>query len=299
MKRPLVSRIFQLDSGRLRAGWRALLFFIFSAGLASLFLGLFDSLSPFVRKPFFIEGSLLLLTVLLSESAFRWLDGEGTLGLLPTLQKIKEGFKGVLWGGGSLLLSALPALLLGAISPGDGLAERLASSFTLTGAFLLFTIAALMEEVVFRGYVFRTLAKGITIWGAMAISAFLFSFVHWAQVAGNPPVLFGLFATNVLLAGWWMGRLYIRTGNLWMAWWAHMAWNYTQGTVLGVAVSGTGIGSGDRASTLSGLVLLTGGDIGIEASIPGLFVLIALVWWEERLAFKADRTPKASSLSHP
>jgi membrane associated rhomboid family serine protease len=64
------------------------------------------------------------------------------------------------------------------------------------------------------------------------------------------------------------------TRRLWMAIGLHIAWNFVQGGIYGVAVSGIPV-TGLLRSTLDGPELITGGRFGAEASIFAVLVCLA------------------------
>ena len=121
---------------------------------------------------------------------------------------------------------------------------------------------AFWEEIAFRGVAFRILEEGVGTWVALALSAVLFGLLHFSNENAS---LFGA-VTIAATAGLFLAGTYILTRRLWFAIGAHYAVNFTQGTVLGLPVSGrerTGL----LRSTLDGPELLTGGAYGIEASL--------------------------------
>ena len=65
---------------------------------------------------------------------------------------------------------------------------------------------------------------------------------------------------------------YVLTRNIWLAVGVHMSWNFTQGYVFGVEVSGVSQPYSMLKTALSGPDLLTGGSFGPEASILSLGV---------------------------
>ncbi len=80
-----------------------------------------------------------------------------------------------------------------------------------------------------------------------------------------------------------MAKLIIRTGNLWYAWWWHFSWNFIQGPILGISVSGTDIGTEFGAIYKEGNDLITGGSIGIEASLPATIILYLAIIKEKEI----------------
>ena len=65
------------------------------------------------------------------------------------------------------------------------------------------------------------------------------------------------------------------TGRVWLPIGLHLAWNFTQGGIFGVAVSGTNLAPGLLVSRFSGPEWLSGGLFGAEASIVSVVVCLA------------------------
>jgi hypothetical protein len=75
------------------------------------------------------------------------------------------------------------------------------------------------------------------------------------------------------------------TRNLWMAMGLHAAWNFTQGFIWDVNVSGFD-SHGIVTSKLDGPVLLSGGAFGLEASLIALVLATALGLFYVRQAIR-------------
>ncbi len=130
--------------------------------------------------------------------------------------------------------------------------------------------AGFIEEIIFRGVVFRIMEESLGSWIAIIFSALLFGFGH----AGNPnATLFSSFAI-ALEAGLLLAAAFMLTRRLWLAIGLHFAWNATQGGFFGIAVSGYG-GRGILQSQMTGPELLTGGAFGAEASLFALIICTA------------------------
>ncbi len=146
------------------------------------------------------------------------------------------------------------------------------------------------EEVIFRGYLFKTFALRNKNF-AIVISAALFSLVHFWQ--GVDPI--GWF--NIFLFGVFAAQLVILTNNLWTAIGFHVGWNYFQKTVIGFPVYGK-INSGLFQTTPSFSNGLTGGSYGPEGSLimTVLLVLgIGLIYLRERGRVKvSEMTPRTN-----
>lgn len=132
---------------------------------------------------------------------------------------------------------------------------------------------AVVEEIIFRGIVFRQVESTLGSLAAIGVSATIFGAFH----ALSPhPTLLGLVAI-MLEAGILLACAYMLTRRLWLAIGMHAAWNFTQGGVFGAAVSGTP-SKGLFLGTLNGPEWLTGGVFGPEGSLASIMVcLVAAV----------------------
>ena len=66
-----------------------------------------------------------------------------------------------------------------------------------------------------------------------------------------------------------LGAIYMLTRRLWAAIGLHAAWNFAQGGIYGIPVSGLA-SAGLLRERPSGPALLTGGAFGAETSLPAL-----------------------------
>ena len=82
-------------------------------------------------------------------------------------------------------------------------------------------------------------------------------------------------------AGLLLGAVYKWAGNLWVPIGIHWSWNYTQGNIFGLAVSGGNTNESILATTVNGPEIITGGAFGPEASIItvilGLFLTLVFL----------------------
>jgi len=125
--------------------------------------------------------------------------------------------------------------------------------------------AGIGEELMFRGALFRIVEEGLGTWAALVISALVFGFMH----AGNPGATLWSSLAIAIEAGLLFGMLYNVTRSLPICMGLHAAWNFMQGTVYGIPVSGTAA-DGWLVSTRSGPDWLSGGVFGAEASVIAL-----------------------------
>jgi uncharacterized protein len=137
------------------------------------------------------------------------------------------------------------------------------------------------EEALLRGYLLPVV--GIR-WGApagIAVSALVFAGMHGFNGHIGP-----LGLINLALFGWFAALYALREGGLWGVCAVHTAWNWAQGNLLGLQVSGTA----PRWAILVDLRtvgpdVITGGAFGPEGGLAVTAVLavsIAVVWWITR-----------------
>lgn len=145
-------------------------------------------------------------------------------------------------------------------------------------------LPGITEEIVARGVLFRVVEEGMGSWIALAISAALFGFGH----AANPNATAWSSIAIAIEAGLLLGMAYAWTRSLWFCMGLHAAWNFTQGPLLGIPVSGFEV-EGLLRSRTQGPELLSGGEFGAEASILTLVVCVALGLFFARKAIAAGR----------
>jgi CAAX protease family protein len=155
-----------------------------------------------------------------------------------------------------------------------------------------------VQEILFRGILFRITEESLGSWGALVISAVLFGLVHIFSV--NATLVSTL--SIMLEAGLLLGAAYILTGRLWLVIGLHIAWDFTIDGIFGVGASGLSDKplQGLLQARLVGMDLLTGGAHGVEASVVAVLVallagcfLIWLAWRRKKFVTPARmRTPE-------
>jgi membrane protease YdiL (CAAX protease family) len=132
-------------------------------------------------------------------------------------------------------------------------------------------ISAVLEEVIFRGIIFRITEQSLGTWFAPGISALLFGAVHLL----NPHTSVQGGIAIVLEAGIFLAAAFMTTRRLWLAIGAHFGWNFTESGIFGVADSGNA-SHGLINGTVTGPVYLSGGIFGVEASVVAIGVCLAV-----------------------
>ena len=118
----------------------------------------------------------------------------------------------------------------------------------------------------------------------LLLTSALFGAAH----LGNPnATAFSAFCIAVE-AGVLLGAAYMVTRSLWLPMGLHAAWNFTQGEVFDVPVSGIDE-HGLVTAQMSGPPLLSGGNFGLEGSIIGLTIATAAGLWLVWLAVRQGK----------
>ena len=130
--------------------------------------------------------------------------------------------------------------------------------------------AAVGEEIVLRGVVYRRLEERLGAALALLVSASVFGLMH----AGNPGANWVSTLAIALESGLLLGLAYAATRSLWLPIGLHFGWGFTEGGIFGAAVSG-GKYSGLIDAPLAGPPWVTGGAFGPEASVAALVISLA------------------------
>ena len=126
-------------------------------------------------------------------------------------------------------------------------------------------VVALVEEFVFRSALLGALLTIMAPLGAILLSALAFAATH----VSNQNIT-GLALICTFIGGLVYGFAFIATKRLWLPIGLHFAWNYTEGRVLGFAISGYTVSESFVRQHDSGPALWTGGPYGPEGGLLGI-----------------------------
>jgi membrane protease YdiL (CAAX protease family) len=141
--------------------------------------------------------------------------------------------------------------------------------------------AAISEELVFRGILFRWIEEFGGSWMALLLTSAFFGAAHLANPNASWIAALGIaFEAGVML-----GAAYMLTRSLWLPMGLHAAWNFTQGEIYDIPVSGTKV-HGFVVARLSGNPLLTGNGFGLEASLIAIVIATLFGLWLLWLAIR-------------
>ena len=308
MHRPM-HKIFINEFGRLRSGWRLLLFagaflaltFLMVTVLRFVFIftGLRGTSGNAQLVPEFIFRIGLLAAALgAGYLCARYLEGLPWRSLGLTLHPgwLRDLLFGVAIGFGSLVVAVAIASRGFSFSLGETGWWPIVTSMISSGALLF--VAALAEEAMFRGYGLQTLTRAKLAWLGVLLTSVPFAIVHLS----NPNVVPGVTFTNTALAGVWLAAAYLRTRSLWLPLGVHWSWNWALGWFFGLPISGMQFIPAPLLRTEdNGPKWLTGGDYGIEGGVACTIALalFTIFLWRTRLLSATPELKQMTSEENP
>ena len=150
----------------------------------------------------------------------------------------------------------------------------------IIGALVTAFSAGVIEEILFRCYLFKLIEDKWNVATAIFVTSILFGALHLITVNGLKILDVCLILTAGTLAGILFSLIVYKTGNVWNAVVVHIIWNFFMNSKMVQFVSET-----DRNSSLvllrlkSDNVWITGGTFGIEAALPVVVLYILTIGW--------------------
>jgi uncharacterized protein len=247
----------------------AILFVGVAIGVAQFIIGLLGTAFSLQSSPVAIVSILIAsLAVLGAYWAYvRWVE-QRPVTELSGAGALREFSIGALVGLGLFAIIVAILWLLGYYQ-----VTGVHSWSVLTLALVANVPSGLIQEILFRGVIFRITEEALGTWLALAISAVLFGLAHILMAQAT------VFSTlSIMLeAGILMGAAYMLTRRLWLVIGIHIAWDVANDGIFGVGasgISGTPI-QGLLQAKLTGPAVLSGGAIGVEASLVAVLILVA------------------------
>jgi hypothetical protein len=146
-----------------------------------------------------------------------------------------------------------------------------------------FALAALAEEIAFRGYGFQRFARAVGPIGAALGFAAYYAIVQ-AMAPGSSHSSFAVSVALTLV----LSMAYLRTKALWLSWGLNFGWKASRALLFGLTVSGVSNHSPVVQGNPMGPFWLTGGGYGLDASWFAFFVLLAALPVVYRLTRNLD-----------
>ena len=139
-----------------------------------------------------------------------------------------------------------------------------------------FLIVSLMDELIFRGYLYTTLRERVPWIHAAGMTSLLYTLLH-----GGNSQLTAAALLNIFLLGLTLAAFRELSGSLWPGAVFHAAWNYTVAWLLSLPLSGEQL-DGLLEVSVEGAEIYTGGGYGPEGSwllTAPLVVMVMLLTW--------------------
>lgn len=283
--------------GRIRWGWRLLLF----VSLLFAIVAVFGRMTIWLAgRPTDVPGTVVrgLLTGLPAALAASWVmmsavesRSLAALGLVPA-EFIADSARGLV-AGGLLVAGALGILAItGALSWEFVPVVPAVWLGSISRTALILGLAAFLEEILFRGYALQLVVEALGPVVGIGLSAITFGAAH----AANPGVG-SLALLNTVLAGILLGIMYWRTFSIWLVTGVHLGWNGVMSLAADLPVSGLVLGSPAIRATVTGPEIWTGGSYGPEGGLALTLVTFAGIAWAVRTP-RLRRAPSVLAL-HP
>lgn len=239
------------------------------------------------------------LTAVAAVLVYRWVVGKTERR--PVTEVARAGIvSGV--GGGTLVGVALFGMVIVNLAfLGAYQVNGLGSITGAVGLFGFMAAAAVTEEVLFRGVLFRVIEERVGTWISLVVTSVLFGLMHMS----NPNATLLGFVILTVGAGGLLTAAYVATRSLWLPIGVHFGWNLAGSAIFSTEVSGNDTAQGLLDAETQGPTLLTGGVFGPEASLYSLvfpvLAAVVLFWVARRRGHlvprrRAERTAALATL---
>ncbi len=153
-----------------------------------------------------------------------------------------------------------------------GVSKTLLSALpVIIAMFVGYMIQGASEEILCRGYFCVSAARKSSVIAAILANSAAFALLHLANPGVSP-----LAIVNLILFGVFASVYMIKRGNLWGICAIHSIWNFAQGNIFGLQVSGMSVSSTVFVFTQNdGMGIINGGAFGPEGGLCVTIVLLA------------------------
>ena len=142
----------------------------------------------------------------------------------------------------------------------------------ITLFFLGYLFQGLSEELLCRGFLMTAIGRRYNILLAIIINSIFFAVLHLL----NPGISILAFI-NLFLFGVLASLIVIKTNSIWMAAAVHSIWNFVQGNIYGISVSGMGPTPTIFKMNLTDNTIWNGGSFGAEGGLGVTIVLVIAI----------------------
>ena len=272
-------KVFKNEEGEVRSGWKILILFLVEYILLFIMANIIGSLvviSRSIRENIYIilmfsQEIVLILTPILSWKVLFKKD----LSLIGLQALNKKEVKNLILGSVMRIAAITLAFILIIISKSGVLVNSLLEprfSLSLVVYFILFIFVGFAEELLSRGYIIGAMeVSSNNKLFAVMVSAVIFSLMHY----GNNGFSLIPFL-NIFLVGILFGFMYVKTKSIWLSTGFHITWNFFQGCIYGMPVSGITTPK-LYEMTFVGNSILNGGTFGPEGGLIVTMVIILML----------------------
>lgn len=213
-------------------------------------------------------AEILLMLVVLLYCRFFEKRKLSTLGFVKN-SIVKQYLLGIFAGAAAFSIAYLICVITGSVKF-EGIASNI-NPLYIIGFFFGYLLQGMAEEVLCRGYLMVSLSRRYHVTLAITSSSLFFAFLHSANNG------FSIMAfINLFLFGVFASLLLLDSGNIWIVSAFHSIWNFVQGNIYGIQVSGTSLSTSVFLTTnTNGREIINGGSFGMEGGLAVTFVLIA------------------------
>ncbi|OAB35983.1 CPBP family intramembrane glutamic endopeptidase [Paenibacillus glacialis] len=243
-----------------------LLIFVVLFSLGMMLLSMIGERNPLISRIFSMVSMIIapFLTYAIFERKNKWRMGlQQSYAVKSTIQGLAVGI--LLISLSFLAIWLFNGLHINSIQYDTEILRGVSISFGL------FVLVALSEEILFRGYIQGLLRNHYGENIAIIHSSILFALVHLM----NPGILSTPFPLiNIFLVGIFFAVTRELTGGIWLAIGFHLTWNFFQGNIYGLAVSGGKDSDTIISISSQGNSIISGGEFGAEGSILATVILL-------------------------
>jgi uncharacterized protein len=224
--------------------------------------------------PLIDQAMLVFLLLVVYGAMGFWIDRQfdpiSQQGLDRRKGWFREAGLGLSTGWSLAIVCILPMLLVGGIA--IYLSAQASSWGWLLADAAYFALAALAEEIAFRGYAFQCFVRAVGPLGASLGFAAIYAIIQQLVPGRSTASFFVAFAFALLLSS-----AYLRTRALWVSCGLNFGWKASRALFFGLAINGVSTHSPIVQSDPMGPFWLTGGAFGLEGSWLAFFVLLAAI----------------------
>lgn len=220
-------------------------------------------------------GNSLLIIVTLTFVAYcKWIEKRSprSMGFTPmNIDMVAPYIEGATYGILMICAAMLICVLTGSIDD-TGIARTAPVGVIILWLFG-FMIQGMSEEVMCRGYLMVSLSNRMPVAWAIFLSSLFFSLMH-----GLNPGISWIAILNLLLYGIFAALYFLHTDNIWAVSANHAFWNWAQGNLFGIEVSGQSTNATIYTFASTGKAdIISGGEFGLEGGLAVTAVLVGVI----------------------